>query len=293
MSAFAAARDAYKFFFQHFWKILRLILLPVIAAGLVLYIALSGYLAELISFLKTPNSRTASLALGTLAAGLFVSLFCYAVAVSATCDLALGKPRSTGLCVKVERQEWRIYAAYMRLLLLLSAVLVLGLATSNYIAPLFFIPDSFSTPAITVAIGVVTVWLFARIGFLIAPIVSVSEGVVLRKALKQGAGDLLRNSILLGLLVAPGVFLLVAGGYVLRMDAGALRVGGTLPLVDSARSMQQVLGTLLTLTSLALFITIVLLSVGGVAAYQTNAVGGADGTSSNSRRSVLAEKLPK
>src|SRR5689334_24519101 len=72
VSCFAAALFAYRFFFRRFRIIVRLLSLPMIAAGLVLYACLDSYLAELLRFLASPNPRIATLALGVLAAGIFV-----------------------------------------------------------------------------------------------------------------------------------------------------------------------------------------------------------------------------
>lgn len=270
VSAFAAALYAYKFLFRHFWSALRLLLLPIVAAGLVLYVTLSIYLEELLAFIEAPNPRVASLALGTLTAGLFLSLFCYAIGVVAISNLALGKPpRGAGLHFKAERQEWRVYAAYLRFLLLLSVVFVSVYLLSAYVAPLLMFPERFSAWLLTLVCVIGVTWLVARIGFLVAPVVAAGEGSVLRKARQESARDLWRNCILMALLLVPGVLVQFVGEYVFRMGAGALRVARTLPLADSARSMREMLGSFLAVISLSLFVTIILLTVGAIAAYQT------------------------
>src|SRR5262249_7852298 len=120
-----AALSAYGFLLHQFGQLLRAMILPVTAAGLVLYISLGFYLSELLSFLGSPNPRVASLALGTLAAGFFLSLFFYSMSVVAVCDLVLGRRRTDqGLQFRAERQEWRVYAAYLRLLLVISVVVI-------------------------------------------------------------------------------------------------------------------------------------------------------------------------
>src|ERR1700730_10313801 len=91
VSAFAAALFAYKFFIRRFWSVLRLLALPMLAAGLVLYVCVSLYLSDLLRFLGAPDPHVASFALGILAAGILLSLFCYAIAVAAITNLALGK----------------------------------------------------------------------------------------------------------------------------------------------------------------------------------------------------------
>jgi hypothetical protein len=74
---------------------------------------------------------------------------------------------------------------------------------------------------------------------------------------------------LLALLLVPGVLLLIAGGYAFQMKVGGLRIGGALSLVDSARSMKEMLGVFVPVITLASFVTIALLTVGAIAVYQT------------------------
>src|SRR5258706_5550960 len=143
VSAFAAALFSYKFFVRRFWSVVRLVILPMVVAGLVLYVCISLYLSELLQFLGAPNPRVASFALGILAAGIFLSLFCYAIAVTAITDLALGRiEQRSWFHFRAERQEWRVYAAYMRFLLLLSLVLVSVYLFSTYVAPLLAVTQS-------------------------------------------------------------------------------------------------------------------------------------------------------
>src|SRR5205085_2663810 len=138
VSAFAAALFAYRCFFRQFWIIVRLLSLPIIAAGLVLYACLDSYLTDLLRFLASPNPRIATLALGVLAAGIFLPLFFYAAAVAAASNLALGKKaKNARFNFKIERQEWRLYAAYLRFLLLLCVVFISVYLLSAYVAPVF------------------------------------------------------------------------------------------------------------------------------------------------------------
>src|SRR6266567_1727405 len=171
VSALAAAIFAYKFFFHRFWSVLRLLALPIIAAGLVLYVCISLYLSELLRFLGTPDPRVASFALGILAAGIFLSLFCYAIAVVSITNLALGKAgRRAWFHVRAERQTWRVYAAYMRFLLLLSLVFISVYLFSAYVAPLLSVAPNSMRWALTILSVLVIYTLTARVGFLIAPV---------------------------------------------------------------------------------------------------------------------------
>src|SRR6266567_3139398 len=267
VSALAAAIFAYKFFFHRFWSVLRLLALPIIAAGLVLYVCISLYLSELLQFLGAPNPRVASFALGILAAGIFLSLFCYAIAVTAITNLALGKiEQGPWFHFRVERQEWRVYAAYMRFLLLLSLVFVSVYLFSTYAGPLFASAQNSTRWALTTLSVVIVFSLTARVGFLVAPVVATSEGPVLRKAWQESARDFWRNCGLIILLIVPGLLVQIAGEYVLR--AWVPHVAGNLSFADYTREMGGMLGSFLVVVSLSSFVTIVLLTVGAVGAYQ-------------------------
>jgi hypothetical protein len=268
VSAFAAALFAYKFFVHRFWSVLRLLALPIIAAGLVLYVCISLYLSELLRFLGAPDPRVASFALGMLAAGIFLSLFCYAIAVAAISNLVLGKVerRRPWFHFGAERQEWRVYAAYMRFLLLLGLVFVSVYLFSTYVGPLLASAQNTTRWMLTTLSFLIVFCLTARVGFLVAPVVATSEGPVLRKAWQQSARDFWRNCGLIILLIVPGLLVQIAGEYVLR--AWVPHVAGNLSFADYTRVMGGMLGSFLVVVSLSSFVTIVLLTVGAVAAYQ-------------------------
>ncbi len=251
VSALAAAIFAYKFFFHRFWSVLRLLALPIIAAGLVLYVCISLYLSELLRFLGTPDPRVASFALGILAAGIFLSLFCYAIAVAAISNLVLGKVerRRPWFHFGAERQEWRVYAAYMRFLLLLGLLFVSVFLFSTYAGPLFASAQNSTRWALTTLSVVIVFSLTARVGFLVAPVVATSEGPVLRKAWQESARDFWRNCGLIILLIVPGLLVQIAGEYVLR--AWVPHVAGNLSFADYTREMGGMLGSFLVVVSLS------------------------------------------
>jgi len=275
-SAVLSAVSAYKFLIREFWPLARLLLAPIVAAGLVLYISLDLYVSGLLRYIDSPNPRVASFALGVLAAGLFLSLFCYTVAVAAVIDLDTQKSPAAGLRFKAERQEWRLYAAYLRFLLVLCAALVGIYFLSAYILPLFasqiVAGDAFGVLSITVAYV-----LFARVAFVIAPVVATSDGPsnrhdpVLRKAWLESADDLGRNMLLIFLLLVPGLLVQVGGEYLWRVVTHAPRLTLHQPIGDYARIMDQSLAGFLTVASLSIFVTITLLTAGAMALYRNRA----------------------
>ena len=62
--------------------------------------------------------------------------------------------------------------------------------------------------------------------------------------------------------------IMAVAGYVLQFGASAPNVAGDLSLADYTRVMGAMLGSFLVVVSLSSFVTIVLLTVGAVAAYQ-------------------------
>src|SRR5690242_8999643 len=109
--ALPSAAAAYGFFLRHITVLLRILLLPFLAFAAVLYLSIRAYLSELVVFISSSDPRAASVALAALTAGIMLTVFCAAVAVSSVVDVALGRPVRSGMQFKTGRQAWRIYAA--------------------------------------------------------------------------------------------------------------------------------------------------------------------------------------
>jgi hypothetical protein len=269
LTAVAAAALVYGILIQKFRQILRLLLVPAFATALVMYFSLKAYLAELIAFIPSGNPRAASLALGALTAGIFLSIFLAAVAISWLTDLVLpdrADPRS--FRVRVGRPEWRLYAAYLRFLLLIAAFLTGIYCMSAYILPL--LPMSAESlenlSAFLIIAGCFS--LFVRVGFLIPPIVAQSTGTVLRKALHQGSRQFGRNFALLLVLSVPGFAIEIAGEYLFRLGSGPTRLEITLPIVYYARALEHRLAEFVFVSSLSAFVTLVLFTTGSIVCYR-------------------------
>jgi hypothetical protein len=293
-----AASFAYGILLHRSDQVLRAVLLPITVAGLVLYCSLGFYLSELLSFLDSPDPRVASLALGTLAAGFFLCLFFYAMAAVGISDLVLRRPRGEiGLQFRAERQEWRVYAAYLRLLLVVSVIPVAVYLVSTCATFVPFIRADVVSWLATAAGAGALCWLFARVGFLVTSVVAGSEGAVLRRAYELSAQHLWRNCALIAILMLPGFAIQIAGEYALRAATGMPFAGGNLPLADSARLMGDTLGGFLAVASLSVAISIVLLTAGALAVYRVSPAPqpqtGAKKEAYESSLAVLAEKLPE
>jgi hypothetical protein len=288
-SAFAAAAFAYGFLFRRFWLILRVLAVPILTAGIVLDVCLSAYISELLLFLKSPGPQAASVALGTLAAGIFLSLFCYSVAVSSVIDILSRKPQiGPWALVKTKRQEWRVYAAYLRLLLIISACLLGIFLIGSYVFPLAGLSPSATPWVLTVLSAVAAYWLTAQIGFVVAPVIAAGDGPVLRAAWSQGSRSALRNCLLIALLAAPGCLLWFLGELLFRVSAISYATAGS-TLADYANAMAQTLGQFVALASASVFVSIILLTAGAMHAYRQPRLA----KSANRRFLAAAEALPK
>lgn len=269
-TAVTAALLTYNLVFREFRPLARVVIAPLAATGAVLYASLWAYVSQLIAYISTGDARAASVALGALAAGVFLSMFFVAIAVSSVTNLMLRNRRAPGwIHLHPARQDWRLYAAYLRFLLL-----VFGYLSAVYlIAALAF-------PALGLgrtAIGIFSITaaiagyyaLFARIGFLIPPIVAGSTGTVLRKALHDGSGGFGRNLVLVLLLSAPGFVIQVAGEGLFKAGTGSMRlVKVDLPIIVYARALESRLPEFALLFSLSLFVTLVLFTAGSLACYR-------------------------
>jgi hypothetical protein len=203
-----------------------------------------------------------------LAAGIFLSLFCYSVAVSAVMNAVLAKPqKSPWALLRSARQDWRVYAAYLRLLLILSAGLLASLSAGLYAAPRFGISQTTISWALTVLSGIGAYWLIARIGFLVAPVIAAGEGPVLRAAWAQSRRHPLRNCLLIALLGAPGCLLWFSGEFLFRFESGLASVAGGLKPRALCNGDGANAGTFIALASVSAFVSIVLLTAGAMRLY--------------------------
>jgi hypothetical protein len=269
-TAVAAASRSYAVLFREFRPLAQLLLAPLAATGLVIYASLWAYVSELIAFISSGDARAASVALGALAAGIFLCVFFVAIAVSSVIDLILRKRQVRGwIHLHPARQDWRLYAAYLRFLLVLS-----GYFSAVYLVCVLALP---ALGAGRTTVGIVSVSaaiagfyiLFARIGFLIPGIVAGSTGTVLRKALHEGSGNFCRNLVLAVLLSVPGLVVQSAGEVLFKAGTGSIRgVKLDLPIMLYARALETRLPEFALLFSLSGFVTLALFTAGSVLCYR-------------------------
>lgn len=269
-TAVAAAFRSYAFLFREFRPLAQLLIAPLAATTVVVYASLWAYVSQLIAFISSGDARAASVALGALAAGIFLCMFFVAIAVSSVTDLILRKRATRGwIHLHPARQDWRLYAASLRFLLVLS-----GYLSAVYLACALVLP---ALGAGRTTIGLVSVLaaiagfyiLFARIGFLIPGIVAGSTGTVLRKAIYEGSGSFWRNLLLVVFLSGPGLLIQFAGEALFKAGTGSIRsVKLDLPITLYARALETRLPEFALLFSLSGFVTLVLVTAGSVVCYR-------------------------
>lgn len=269
VSALACSSFAYRFLYRRFLSLVKDLAVPVAGMAVVGYLSLSAYLSELLMYISSGDPRSASLALGSLAAGIFISMFCASVAVSAVVNLVF--ERAAGRrwnAFRAGRQEWRLYAAYLRFLLLVT-----GVVSADYLVGIFLLPLFTSSGSVIAGVcvligvaGIVLLW--AGVGFLIAPVVARTTGSVLRKALHNGRVDIARNVVLTVLLLLPALVIEVAGEYLLRKGQGPSRLTTDLPIAALARDLQHRLLEFISLSALSVFVMVVLFTAASIYRYR-------------------------
>lgn len=270
LTAITAACLSSRFLFHEFRQLVQLIFAPLVATAIVLYASLWAYITELIAFIATGDARAASVALGALTAGVFLCMFFSALAVSAVVNLMLRNQRAQGwIRLHPARQDWRLYAAYMRFLLLLS-----GYFSAVYLVCALALPavGLGRTTIGIVAFSAATAGfyaLFARIGFFIPPIVAGSTGPVLRRALQEGSVSFGRNLALIALLSVPSFAIQLTGQVLFKAATHSISdIELDLSITTYARALESRLPEFALLFSLSLFVTLVLFTASSLECYR-------------------------
>ncbi len=262
-----AAREAIGFAFRFFLgrlpQILKAVWLPLIVSWIILYFAFDAYLAQLSIFIENPNTRTASLALGLIFAGGFFALFCHAVVTVGVFDLVSRGPACMWAWghFRAVRREWRLYAAILRLFLVMAVIgglvgfavydlaMAAGLTTYHLI-----LISGVSTLIVALALAAVP-------GLLIPAIAMQERGAILRRSLRQSSGHFFAFAIIVIVLVAPGIALQTIGEYVMPLLLPVKHFAFTNVLAASAVEFRAVLPWYLALTTVSFEISMTLLTL--------------------------------
>lgn len=261
-----AAREAIAFAFRFLWtklpQILRVVWLPLLIAWIVLYFAFDAYLDQLAIFIQTPNGRTASLALGLLFAGGFFALFCHAIVTVGVFNLAAGGAGGTWAWAhfRAVRSEWRVYAAFLRLFLIIAVTAgVLGFIVYDVAAM-----AGLSLHHIILLTGLTALIVTLAFGAcpgLLLPAVAMSErGSILRRSAQESVGHVMTFTIIMIVLAAPGIALQTLGEYATPLLIPMKRFASDSVLAASAAEFRAVLPWYLCLTTLSFEITMTLMT---------------------------------
>jgi hypothetical protein len=249
-------------------EILKRILLPVICGGAVLYLLAIAYIAELDRFLIGHDQRSASLVLALAGGGFLLLLFFHAVVVTAVISLALEKPRTGGWrFFHVGLSEWRVYAGLLRLVVI-CGILVVGAQGIRILILRFGYDPLFTYLSQSIAF-LALVWIVIRVGFFVGPVgVDRSRGQIVGRSWEISAGLFWRLLAISLLSLFPGVLFYLLGEYILRAT-GMVQIVGTIDsLVALASALNQMLLSLVVLSSATYVIFTIPLSAAAAFAYR-------------------------
>jgi hypothetical protein len=267
ISLITTLRFSFFFLSTEFGAIAARIALPALASWLVLYGSARLYLSELVAFLGLPSDRSGSVILGLLAAGLLGLLFLHAVLTLAVATFAASVPEKGWPRFGAKRAEWRLYAAYLRILFVLvvfvSAIIFLDIAFIRYLgegATLFLF-----NIVIFASLSIILV----RAGLLAAPIVvAEASGPIVRRSLSLSRGNSVRLFLLFVVLILPGVIFEICTEALLRY----FHVFPTLPVhltfLELVKTYDQILPGILAILMMAYLIVAVLLTLAAVSVYR-------------------------
>lgn len=219
------------------------------------------FFVELQRYLVAPSERLASLALGIITAGLLLGMFIFSVIAATIVSAALDRELRGWRYFAVSRPVWRIYAAYLRCLLL-GTGLVCAYAGAISTSALMQMPIGL---LIHVLFGIGLALLAARCIFLAAPIAcATTDGPIIRTAwsLSYGAFWQILSMIILGLAIAYSVQ--HTGEIIAVVGARAnIRTSQfSIPLIEAYRALLAPVVAVQTISSTVLVLTLLPASAG-------------------------------
>lgn len=226
------------------------------------------YFFELLTFLGLPSDRSGSIILGLVAASMLLLLLLHAMLVMAVTALAMpSADESRRGYFQAKRKEWRLYAAYLRVLLVMVAVITTLVLLD--VALVQFGTHQLSMSIVNILAALCLFAAIARGGFLAAPIVVVEpSGPIVRRSVELSRGNFWRVVVVVIAFVLLGILVEVGGEFLLR-SAG---VFPTFPphaaLRDVIAKYNAILPGILTLLLFAYLFSAVLLALASASAYR-------------------------
>jgi hypothetical protein len=188
-------------------------------------------------------------------------------------EAALGRPRHSKFFFRAGLLEWRLYAAYLRVLLLAAIAVggpvAVGWAVGHLLAAagrIDLVPWAFSVAYAAMLAGLLAIAI--RIRFLLAPVVVMERGPVIRRSLALSSGISFRLLLITAICLAPGI-------VVQLLAETATRHAGLMPPVQSGASFETLVGVLrgilpefVTISMAAYFVSLILLVGAAAAVYR-------------------------
>lgn len=272
MPIFATVLIVLRFATERVGAVLMRVGTPLVLSWVVFYLSFTGYLNQLQRFMHTPNDRAASLLLGWTAIGFMVFLFLHSsIAISITEMILKPEKKVRWLGFRIGRNVWRLYAAHLRVLLMVA---VGSLAVVGFVAVgrrLGLLPHS--AHALYMALAYLAIALFiavlsVRIVFVMAPLCVAEKGSIVRRAWAVTSAAPVRTTIIIALLLVPGLILLIAGNYLMVATGVFPEIPQPVSLAIAAQTLKAILPIYLALFVLSYFVSVTLLSFGAVTVYR-------------------------
>ncbi|MDE2184077.1 MAG: hypothetical protein KGJ78_13750 [Alphaproteobacteria bacterium] len=244
-------------------ELVKRMALPAIAGWFAFYGSFFLYLVELQKYLVNPNERIASVVLGVATAGLLLTLFMHSILTAVIASVALGRPVRGWTYFSVTRREWRVYAAYLRFLVLCAAVIAV-VQFAVFGAHLLGARLGFLTEAaLTGGLG----FIMVRTGMLIAPVaVARDEGEIVRESWRLSKGSFWRMAATMVPILALGLAIEALGEEAVR--ATGLFGTPALTLVDFVADYRASLPAILLLVGVAYLLSVILMTAAAVSVYR-------------------------
>lgn len=261
-----------RFAIRKFGAILVRASAALVLMWIVLYVSFSGYIEQLERFLNTSSDQAASLLLAWICAAVMLLLFIHSSVVVSLSELLMEperKQRWPGM--RVSRGVWRLYAANLRVLLLVGLGTLAAIGFVHVVTLLRVLPQlghAFYVDLAYAAVAFLVLVLIARVEFLLAPLALAEQGSIVRRAWTVTSRARLRTAVVIALFAIPGLVVL-QGGHSLLVAVGLFPAPAEpLALAGAARVLQSVLPMYLALFLLAYFVSVGLYSLAAVVVYR-------------------------
>lgn len=255
------------FLWREATKIAPRLLLPLVIGGVAFYFSLDLYLTLLERYLLNPNDRVASVLLGVATAGLLVTLFMHSVTVASLASLGVGREDHGWKFFCVSRRSWRLYAAYLRFLLVCAACLSVVVILQSVL--LRAGAGAWVSPAGELLLVLVFAVLAADIGFLLPAVASANDGgQVVRQSLRLSWSNTAKLLFIVVVITLLGGGLETAGEIAV-WNAGLVPVmNGSTPPLALVTAYRVGLPVMLIVIGVAYVVVTLLATAAAVAAYR-------------------------